>query len=77
VLCIGGEDKRAQLEVYQREGVHIVVATPGRLRDYLQSKKMNLNLCKYFCLDEADRMLDLGECKVSRVVVVKYGGAPC
>jgi len=60
LLCIGGMDKRAQIDAVQRQGVHIVVATPGRLRDLLQLKKMNLNLCRYFCLDEADRMLDLG-----------------
>lgn len=61
LLCIGGADKRAQIDAVQRQGVHIVVATPGRLRDLLQLKKMNLNLCRYFCLDEADRMLDLGK----------------
>jgi len=60
ILCIGGEDKRTQLDIIFRKGVHIVVATPGRLNDFLNSKKMNLNLCKYICLDEGDRMLDLG-----------------
>ena len=60
VLCIGGEDKRAQLGELQQRGVHIVVATPGRLNDFLMRKQMNLNLCKYICLDEGDRMLDLG-----------------
>uniref|UniRef100_K3X7H8 RNA helicase n=1 Tax=Globisporangium ultimum (strain ATCC 200006 / CBS 805.95 / DAOM BR144) TaxID=431595 RepID=K3X7H8_GLOUD len=60
LLCIGGEDKRAQSEMISRRGVHIVVATPGRLNDFLKSKQMNLRLCKYICLDEGDRMLDLG-----------------
>lgn len=60
LLCIGGEDKRAQLEMVSRRGVHIVVATPGRLNDFLKSKQMSLRLCKYICLDEGDRMLDLG-----------------
>jgi ATP-dependent RNA helicase DDX41 len=36
------------------------VATPGRLRDVLKRKSMNLNICRYIVLDEADRMLDLG-----------------
>ena len=45
-------DKRAQIELVQKQGVHLVVATPGRLRDLLAQKKMNLNICRYFCLDE-------------------------
>lgn len=60
MLCIGGEDKRAQSELIARRGVHIVVATPGRLNHFLKLKEMNLRLCKYICLDEGDRMLDLG-----------------
>ena len=41
-------------------GVHIVVATPGRLMDLLDKKIMNLEVCRYLVLDEADRMIDLG-----------------
>jgi len=52
MLCMGGMDKRAQIELVQKQGVHIVVATPGRLRDLLSQKKMNLNICRFFCLDE-------------------------
>lgn len=37
-----------------------MIATPGRLQDMLQKRKFNFNLCKYLCLDEADRMIDLG-----------------
>lgn len=59
-LCIGGEDKRQQVEPIYRRGVHIVVATPGRLNDLLNQNKLNLDICKYLVLDEADRMLDLG-----------------
>lgn len=59
MLCIGGEDIRKQLDVVNR-GVHMVVATPGRLKDMLNKKSMNLDLCKYVCLDEGDEMLDLG-----------------
>lgn len=60
VLCIGGEDSRAQSEVVRRQGVHIVVATPGRLNDMLNRKKITLDLCRYVCLDEADRLVDQG-----------------
>lgn len=59
MLCIGGLDMRAQLDVMKR-GVHMVVATPGRLKDMLNKKRMNLDNCKYLCLDEADRLIDLG-----------------
>ncbi|XP_028795927.1 DEAD-box ATP-dependent RNA helicase 35-like [Neltuma alba] len=59
LLCIGGVDMRSQLEVVKK-GVHIVVATPGRLKDMLAKKKMNLDNCRYLTLDEADRLVDLG-----------------
>ncbi|KAK3411081.1 DEAD-box ATP-dependent RNA helicase 35 [Eucalyptus grandis] len=59
LLCIGGVDMRSQVEVV-RKGVHIVVATPGRLKDMLAKKKMNLDNCRYLTLDEADRLVDLG-----------------
>lgn len=36
----------------------MVTATPGRLKDLLGKKRMNLDLCKFLCLDEADRMVD-------------------
>ena len=43
-----------------RRGVHVIVATPGRLKDLLAKKRMKLDVCKYLCLDEADRMVDMG-----------------
>ena len=59
-LLIGGESVRDQLSTLESKGVHCVVATPGRLRDVLKRKSMTLSNCRYICLDEADRMLDLG-----------------
>mmetsp|Transcript_4565 Transcript_4565/g.4688 ORF Transcript_4565/g.4688 Transcript_4565/m.4688 type:complete len:638 (+) Transcript_4565:274-2187(+) len=59
-LCIGGESKRAQLQAVQTSGVHCIVATPGRLNDLLNQGAIHMDLCKYMCLDEGDRMLDLG-----------------
>ncbi|KAG1241854.1 hypothetical protein G6F68_016466 [Rhizopus microsporus] len=38
----------------------MVVATPGRLIDLLNKKKINLDNCKYLCMEEADRMIDMG-----------------
>ena len=60
LLLIGGEKKNDQVASVVNHGVHIVVATPGRLKDLLGNKQMNLRLCKYIVLDEADRLLDLG-----------------
>jgi ATP-dependent RNA helicase DDX41 len=59
-LVIGGENARDQLQPFRDVGVHCVVATPGRLRDFLKKKSITLDICRYICLDEADRMLDLG-----------------
>lgn len=42
------------------KGLHIVVATPGRLIDMLEKKKFGFANCKFLCMDEADRMIDLG-----------------
>ena len=41
-------------------GVEIMIATPGRLIDFLEAGKTNLRRCTYLVLDEADRMLDMG-----------------
>lgn len=37
-----------------------VVATPGRLMDLLNKKRVRMDLCRYLALDEADRMIDMG-----------------
>lgn len=37
-----------------------MVATPGRLMDMLEKKIVHLGVCRYLCMDEADRMIDLG-----------------
>ena len=60
MLCIGGIDGREQTDVVRDKGVHMVTATPGRLKDHLHRKRMNLDICKYLVIDEADRMVDLG-----------------
>ncbi|TFK72589.1 DEAD-domain-containing protein [Pluteus cervinus] len=59
LLCIGGISMNEQSHVLNK-GLHIVVATPGRLIDMLEKKRFTLNNCKYLCMDEADRMIDLG-----------------
>ena len=58
-LCIGGTSLKEQSEQIKR-GVHIVVGTPGRLIGLLTEKKLRLTGCRYVCMDEADRMVDIG-----------------
>jgi len=43
-----------------RAGAHVIIATPGRLGDYLDRKLVNLSAVRIAVLDEADRMLDMG-----------------
>ncbi|CAL0335198.1 unnamed protein product [Lupinus luteus] len=58
--CIyGGVPKGPQVRDLQK-GVEIVIATPGRLIDMLESNHTNLRRVTYLVLDEADRMLDMG-----------------
>jgi len=56
---MGGIDMGEQ-STNMSKGTHMVVATPGRLQSMLETKKLNMNICTYLCLDEADRMIDLG-----------------
>ena len=57
--CVGGMDMRDERRSLGR-GAHIVVATPGRLRDHIMRKSIKLEGLKAVVLDEADEMLDLG-----------------
>lgn len=58
--CIfGGAPKANQMRDLAK-GVDIVIATPGRLIDFLERNVTNLKRCTYLVLDEADRMLDMG-----------------
>ncbi|CAH1723669.1 probable ATP-dependent RNA helicase DDX5 isoform X1 [Aphis gossypii] len=55
----GGAPKGGQAADLSR-GVELVIATPGRLLDFLESERTNMCRCTYLVLDEADRMLDMG-----------------
>ncbi|EJD74118.1 DEAD box polypeptide 17 [Loa loa] len=69
ITCLfGGAPKAAQARDLER-GVDIIIATPGRLMDFLEVGKTDLRRCTYLVLDEADRMLDMGfEPQIRKIV---------
>ncbi len=58
-VVFGGMDIHPQIAAL-RNGVEILIATPGRLLDHVQQKSVNLGQVQILVLDEADRMLDMG-----------------
>ncbi|RZA32478.1 MAG: ATP-dependent RNA helicase RhlB [Lysobacteraceae bacterium] len=70
-LVYGGVDYDKQRELLT-QGVDVIIATPGRLIDYVkQSKVVSLHACEICVLDEADRMFDLGFIKDIRFLLRK------
>ena len=57
--CVGGMDARKEARALNF-GVHIVVGTPGRLKDHIERENLDLSALKVLVLDEADEMLDMG-----------------
>ena len=57
--CVGGMDIRRERRDLSH-GCHILVGTPGRLRDHIERGSLDLKWLKVSVLDEADEMLDLG-----------------
>lgn len=68
-VCIfGGTPKQPQIRELEK-GVDVMIATPGRLIDFLVRGSTNLRRCTYLVLDEADRMLDMGfEPQIRRII---------
>ena len=61
IQCVvGGIDFQKQLDRLQNETVHLLVATPGRLLDFINRRKIHLRQSDMLVIDEADRMLDMG-----------------
>ena len=58
-LVVGGVSLNRQIDTMKR-GVHIMVATPGRLIDLIERKAVDLSATRFLVLDEADQMLDMG-----------------
>src|SRR5918997_466876 len=59
VTCVGGMDPMKERRALAG-GAHIVVGTPGRLRDHLERGALDLSALRVAVLDEADEMLDMG-----------------
>lgn len=68
VLCIGGANIRSQMFILRQEP-NIVIATPGRLKDLIQRRTINLSQFKNIVLDEVDRMLDIGFLKEIQYII--------
>jgi ATP-dependent RNA helicase RhlE len=68
VSILGGMSRFAQVQ-RMRQGVDIVVGTPGRVCDLMATGELKLNEVRHFVLDEADRMLDLGFIRDIRRIV--------
>jgi ATP-dependent RNA helicase RhlE len=68
VAILGGVSRSMQVQ-RMRAGADIVVGTPGRICDLMSTGELKLNEVRYFVLDEADRMLDLGFIRDIRRIV--------
>jgi len=72
VQVYGGVDAKPQLKELSR-GVDLIVATPGRLQDFVERETITLANVDYLVLDEADRMLDMGFEPQIRSIVERHG----
>eukprot|EP00406_Dinophysis_acuminata_P004215 CAMPEP_0179232732 /NCGR_PEP_ID=MMETSP0797-20121207/12011_1 /TAXON_ID=47934 /ORGANISM="Dinophysis acuminata, Strain DAEP01" /LENGTH=569 /DNA_ID=CAMNT_0020939861 /DNA_START=43 /DNA_END=1749 /DNA_ORIENTATION=+ len=67
-LAYGGAPKGPQLSDLRRRP-HLLTGTPGRLNDFIEGRMINLGDIRFLCLDEADRMLDMGfEPQIRKVI---------
>lgn len=77
VTLVGGEDYAKQNRALDARPVDIVVATPGRLLDFVQNGNLHLGGVEVLVLDEADRMLDMGFIPQVRSVVSRTPKKEC
>eukprot|EP00615_Pteridomonas_danica_P004332 CAMPEP_0114369796 /NCGR_PEP_ID=MMETSP0101-20121206/31983_1 /TAXON_ID=38822 ORGANISM="Pteridomonas danica, Strain PT" /NCGR_SAMPLE_ID=MMETSP0101 /ASSEMBLY_ACC=CAM_ASM_000211 /LENGTH=466 /DNA_ID=CAMNT_0001520913 /DNA_START=242 /DNA_END=1645 /DNA_ORIENTATION=+ len=73
VSVVGGQSIQDQ-GFHLREGVEMIIGTPGRLKDAIESRYLVLNQCNYVVLDEADRMVDMGFEQELNFVLESMGG---
>jgi ATP-dependent RNA helicase RhlB len=77
VTLVGGEDYNRQMTALAKTPVDIVVATPGRLLDFVQNDNLHLGLVELLVIDEADRMLDMGFIPQVRRVIAQTPKKDC
>ena len=69
-VVFGGVGQNPQVRAL-KAGIDVLVATPGRLIDLMEQRHIDLGAVEVFCLDEADRMLDMGFIHAVKTVVAK------
>ncbi|MES2630376.1 MAG: DEAD/DEAH box helicase [Patescibacteria group bacterium] len=67
-ICVGGTNIDRQIRDLRR-GAHVIIGTPGRLKDLMNRRELNLSNVTTLVLDEADRMLDMGFINDIRTIV--------
>jgi ATP-dependent RNA helicase DDX3X len=76
VKVYGGVDYTSQIQEI-KEGCDILVATPGRLIDFITRGLITLSHVKYFIIDEADRILDMGFEDQLKKIIYSFGKLVC
>jgi len=74
VSIVGGQSIQHQAQQL-REGIHVVIGTPGRINDCIEMAYLVLNQCCYVVADEADRMVDMGFAPQMESILDSMGGA--
>jgi ATP-dependent RNA helicase RhlB len=77
ITLVGGIDYQKQLQAVERSVVDIVVATPGRLLDFVSNRQLWLGMVELLVIDEADRMLDMGFIPQVRQVIAQTPRKEC
>lgn len=71
ILALYGGQKYFTQVQYLKKGVHIIIATPGRLLDHINRNNVSINQIKILVLDEADKMLHIGFIKEVKLILSK------
>lgn len=74
VAVVGGQSIQHQAQRL-REGVHVIIGTPGRINDCIEMAYLVLNQCCYVVADEADRMVDMGFAPQMQSILDAMGGS--